>query len=145
MGRLGWTELSERDWIELVECGLPVQLAELSCDLSRRNRRPIRVFTLPTQEAGVEGLAVPFMDEDGILFDPSLLGHPDELTRVISKELAYMLYPGWSHPYAEDHLQMAEFAALLAPILLRQLPSAVSQTRPMVELTLCSLRGSATS
>src|SRR5947209_6675070 len=107
---LDWQQMSELGWWDLVGLGLPSQLADLAIDMSRRSGRRTRVYTMPTLEAGVAGFAVPFLNEDGIVFDTSLLYHADELTRVIAHELAYMLYPGWVDPGIEEYEQVERFA-----------------------------------
>ena len=54
--QLGWQELSERTWAELVDCGLPGHLADLGIDLGERNERRIRVYTLPMMQTGITSL-----------------------------------------------------------------------------------------
>jgi hypothetical protein len=94
---------------------------------------------MPTVEAGIASLAVPFMDDDGILFDPSLLDHPLELARVIADELALMFYPGWSDPHLDEYEQMQAFVSVLAPMLLLRLPRRVSETDSIVAAALSDL------
>jgi hypothetical protein len=142
LSRLGWRELRERSWTELVEHGLPRQLADLSADVGERNRRPIRVYTLPTVQAGIASLAVPFTEDDGIMFDPLLLDDRDELTTEVARGLAYTLYPGWGDTRLDDYDQMNAFAAVVSRILLRKLPMWVNELDPTVELTLRNLRAS---
>jgi hypothetical protein len=94
---------------------------------------------MPTLEAGIASLAVPFMDDDGILFDPSLLDRPPVLSRAIAQELALMLYPGWSDLRAEEYEQVQAFVSTLAPMLLVDLPRWVSDTDAMVAAALSDL------
>jgi hypothetical protein len=136
VGEASWDELAQRHWIELVEAGLPSQLADLARDASNRNRRPVRVFSLPMAEAGVGGVAVPFMNEDWLLFDPSLVGDGCELARVIAGELAHMLYPGWAERHLDEYDELEHFAAALTPTLLERLPRSVDEVVPLIELTM---------
>src|SRR2546421_10967752 len=114
---LGWTQMVERSWPELVSAGLPSQLASLAQELGRHRGRPVRLFTMPMLEAGVAGLALPFVDDDGILLDPSLICSEPRLGEVVAHELAYMLHPNWED-LAGDHGEMEQFASELAPMLL---------------------------
>ncbi|HWC38841.1 MAG TPA: hypothetical protein VG476_09945 [Acidimicrobiales bacterium] len=138
LSQLRWQDMSELGWWDLVGLGLPSQLAELAVDMSRRAGRRLRVYVMPTLDAGVAGLALPFLEEDGILFDPSLLDHSGSMADVIAHELAYLLYPGWADPRLEQYVEMQEFASLLGPIILDNLPTAAAETDPMVELVLCN-------
>ena len=133
VARLGWRELSETCWSALIEAGLPAELAELSEDLSQRSGRPLRVFAMPTLHAGITGLAVPFVDDDGIVIDPSILGYAPDLSAVIAHELAHMLYPAWSCLTPTKHEEMEVFARILGPSLLSSLPSRVAEAQPMVD------------
>jgi hypothetical protein len=134
--QLGWSQMSEVSWSELVARGLPGALTELARDLGRRSGRPIRVFAMPTVEAGIGGLAVPFLEDDGILFDPCLLDDASRLAQVIVLQLAHILYPNWNNPRIEEYEQMERFAAVVAPRLLRELPDEANKTDGMVELAL---------
>ena len=136
VGEASWEELAQWSWIELVEAGLPSQLADLACDMSNRNHRPVRLFSLPMAEAGVGGVAVPFMNEDWLLFDPSLVGDACELARVIARELAHLLYPGWAERHLDEYEEVEYFAAALSSTLLERLPSTVDAVLPVIELTL---------
>jgi hypothetical protein len=109
-------------------------------DLGERNERPIRPFTLPTRRAGIEGLAVPFNWEDGILFDPSLLDHPDAMTRAVARELSVTVYLGWSTPRPEHYDEMQAFASELAGALLDRLPQRVDELDSMVEEAMRKIR-----
>jgi hypothetical protein len=138
---LAWAgALTELSWANVLSRGFPLELADLSRELGQFNERPIRVFTLPTLEAAVEGLAAPFVHDDGILFDPSLLARPGDLTTVVALALSHLLYPGWSVICQEDSDEMHAFAALLAPRLVRWLPSTVDEVKPMVAATVQRLR-----
>jgi hypothetical protein len=136
LSRLQWDQLSELGWWDLVGLGLPSELAALAVDMSRRAGRRLRVYVMPTLDAGVPGLAVPFLDEDGILFDTSLLDRADELASVIAHELAYLLYPGWLDLGVEEYDGMQNFASVLGPMLLRELPESAAEIDPLVELVL---------
>jgi hypothetical protein len=136
VAQLGWRELSETCWTALIEAGLPSELAELSEDLSRRSGRPLRVFAMPTLHTGVTGLAVPFVDDDGIVIDPSILAHAPDLSMVIAHELAHMLYPGWSCLSRDRHEEMEVFARILGPSLLSRLPRRVADAQPMVDVAM---------
>jgi hypothetical protein len=119
---LGWTQMVERSWPELVRAGLPSQLASLAQELGRLRGRPVRAFTMPMLEAGVAGLALPFVADDGIVVDPSLVSKMDELGQVVAYELAYMLYPHWEDPGSDHYEQIDGFASKLAPMLLAKRP-----------------------
>jgi hypothetical protein len=136
LSQLQWDQLSELGWWDLVGLGLPSELAALAVDMSRRAGRRLRVYVTPTLDAGVSGLAVPFLDEDGILFDPSLLDRGGELARVIAHELACLLYPGWVDPGIEEYDGMQKFASVLAPMLLRERPESAAEIDPLVDLAL---------
>jgi hypothetical protein len=136
VGDANWEELAERHWIELIEAGLPSQLTDLARDASNRNHRTIRVLSLPMTEAGVTGVAVPFMNEDWLLFDPSLVGDAAELTSVIAAELAHLLYPRWAERHLDEYEAVEHFAAELAPTLLERLPRTVDEVIPVIELTM---------
>ncbi len=74
---------------------------------------------MPMLEAGVGGLALPFLADDGIVFDPSLVSTGREwLSEVVAHELAYMLHPRWDDPGATEHERIEKFACTLAPMLL---------------------------
>jgi hypothetical protein len=135
---LGWEQMSELGWWDLVGLGLPSQLAELAINMSSRAGRRLRVYVMPTLEAGVAGLALPFLDEDGVLFDSSLLDHAGEMANVIAHELAYMLYPGWNDLGIEEYEQMQGFASALGQMILDYLPTTAEATDPMVEVVLCN-------
>jgi hypothetical protein len=137
--RLGWNQITEVSWADLVARGVPGALADLVRDLGRQRGRPIKVLTMPTMEAGIVGLAVPFLEDDSILFDPCLLQDAFRLTDVIVHELAHILYPNWNNPRIEEYDEMERFAAVLAPMLLRELPDAANKTEAMVELALSDL------
>jgi hypothetical protein len=120
---LGWAQMIERTWPGLVRAGLPRQLESLARDLGHYRERPVRVFTMPMLEAGVAGLALPFVADDGIVLDPSLAtsgGH--RLGEVVARELAYMLHPHWEDPGPDDDEKMESFACKLAPMLLAKPP-----------------------
>ena len=140
--RLGWEQLSEQSWTDLVDLGLPTQLANLSEDIGERNDRQVRVFTVPTLEAGIASLAVPFTEDDGILFDPSLLNHPGEMTEEIARGLAYMLYPGWVASGLEDYDEMNAFASVVTRVLISWLPRQASDIDLTAQLVLRNLRRS---
>jgi hypothetical protein len=133
---LGWDEITEHSWAELLDAGLPPELADLGHDLGARTGRPLRVFTMPTMRVGVAGLAVPFMDDDGIVFDRSVLDHRDDLSNLVSHELAHMLYPGWSDLRPDQRDEMEAFALILAPTLLTRLPSQLDEAQPMIDLAM---------
>jgi hypothetical protein len=114
--------MAERSWPGLVEAGLPRQLASLALELGRHRGRPVRAFTMPMLEAGVAGLALPFVSEDGIVVDPSLVSGGDKLGEVVANELGYVLHPLWEDPASHDHREMEEFASKLAPMLLAKPP-----------------------
>jgi hypothetical protein len=118
-----WTKMVERSWPEMVRAALPMQLASLACELGHCRERPVRAFTMPMLEAGVVGLALPFLADDGVMLDPSLVlagGH--RLGEVVAHELAYMLHPNWEDPGSIDPDRMESFAAKLAPMLLAKPP-----------------------
>ena len=119
---LGWTQMVERSWPELVSAGLPSQLASLAQELGRLRGRPVRAFTMPMLEAGVAGLTLPFVADDGIVVDPSLVSKMDEFGQVVAHELAYMLYPHWEDAGSDDYEEMNGFASKLAPMLLAKPP-----------------------
>jgi len=119
---LGWTQMVERSWPELVSAGLPSQLASLAQELGRLRGRPVRAFTMPMLEAGVAGLTLPFVADDGIVVDPSLVSKMDKLGDVVAHELAYMLYPHWEDAGSDDYEEMDGFASKLAPMLLAKPP-----------------------
>jgi hypothetical protein len=119
---LGWTQMVERSWPELVRAGLPSQLASLAHELGQYRERPVRAFTMPMLEAGVAGLALPFVADDGIVVDPSLVSKLDEFGQVVAHELAYMLYPHWEDPGSDDYEEIDGFASKLAPMLLAKPP-----------------------
>jgi hypothetical protein len=137
--QLGWSEMSEVSWTELVARGVPSAIADLVCDVGQRTGRPIKVFTIPTLEAGVAGLAVPFLEDDSILFDPWLLDDAGNLAEVIVHELAHILHPSWNDPRPENYDEMERFASVLGPMLLCELPGTLNKTEPMVELALCNV------
>src|SRR3979411_1649358 len=89
--QLGWSEMSEVSWTELVARGVPSAMADLVCDIGQRTGRPIKVFTIPALEAGIAGRAAPFLEDDSILFDPWLLDDARNLAEVIVPELAHIL------------------------------------------------------
>jgi hypothetical protein len=137
LSHLGWEQMREVGWSDLIQHRLPPQVADLATHMSRRSSRRIRVFAMPTLAAGVAGVAVPFLHDDGILVDPSLLAQPDELTSVVAHELAYMLYPGWSDvSLGGEYDEMERFASMLAPVLLRDLPDKADDLDPMIEMAL---------
>ncbi len=141
VAKLGWDALLERSWTELRVAGFPPELVDLACDLGQRNERPIRVYTLPTMEAGVAGLAVPFIHDDGLLFDPSLLGRAGDLRSVVTRAMSHLLYPGWEGLVFEAALaEMQAFGRILAPKLLRRLPSTVREAQPGVDTVMALLR-----
>ena len=140
VAQLGWGELAEHTWTELVSAGVPPQLVDLGRDLGERNGRPVRVFTMPTMRVGIAGMAVPFLDDDGIVFDKSVLDHPDELPDLFSHELAHMLYPGWSHLRNEQRDEMEAFATTLAPRLLNRLPREVDEAQPLIDVAMDCVR-----
>jgi hypothetical protein len=137
---LGWDELSEHTWAELIEAGFPPELAHLGCDLARRTGRPLRVFTMPIMRVGIVGLALPFVDDDGIVFDQLLLDRPDELSGLVSHELAHILFPGWRELHPDRPDDMENFASILAPSLLRRLPSNVDEVQPMIDRAMDRIR-----
>ena len=139
VAQLEWEKLSEWTWADLVARGLPRVLADLGLDLSERRRRRIRVFTIPTAHAGISCFAVPFLDDDGILLDPSLLEQPQEMGRGVAHGLASMLYPAWSNAGFEQYDQMHSFALALGPVLLREAPRSITETEPMVAFALSGL------
>ena len=124
---LGWTEMAEWSWPELVREGLPRQLASLADELGRQRGRPVRVFTMQMLEAGETGLAVPFAAEDGIVVDPSVVSQRDKLSEVVAHQLAYMLHPRWDDPASDDYEELDGFASKLASMLLAK-PSDYSWT-----------------
>jgi hypothetical protein len=50
--------------------------------------------------------------------------------------LAHILYPKWNNPRIEEYDEMERFAAVVAPMLLRELPDEANKTEAMVELAL---------
>jgi hypothetical protein len=131
--------MSEVSWTELLARGVPCAIADLVSDVGHRTGRPIKVFTIPTLEAGIAGLAAPFLEDDSILIDPWLLEDASHLARVIVHELAHILHPSWNDPQLEDYDEMERFASVLGPMLLRELPETVIKAEPMVELALCNV------
>jgi hypothetical protein len=140
VARLGWDELAEHSWSELLAAGLPPELADLGRDLGERTGRPLRLFTMPTMRVGVAGLAVPFMDDDGVVFDRSVLDHREDLSNLVSHELAHMLYPGWSDLRPDQQEEMEEFALILGPTLLTRLPSQLDEAQPMIDHAMDCMR-----
>jgi hypothetical protein len=140
VARLGWDELTEFSWTQLIEAGFPPELASLGCDLARQTGRPLRVFTMPVMRVGIAGLAVPFVDDDGIVFDQCLLGNTDALSSLLSHELAHILYPGWNDCGPAHHEEMERFASILAPTLLSRLPSRVDEAEPMINMAMDRIR-----
>jgi hypothetical protein len=140
VAQLGWGELAEHTWTELVSAGVPTQLADLGRDLGEQTGRPVRVFTMPTMRVGIAGLAVPFLDDDGIVFDRSVLDDPEELAELFSHELAHMLYPGWSHLRHDQRDEMEAFATMLAPGLLTRLPRQVDEAKALIDVTMDCVR-----
>jgi hypothetical protein len=140
VAELGWGELAEHTWTELLSAGVPSQLVHLGLDLGERTGRPLRVFTMPTMRVGIAGLAVPFLDDDGIVFDGSVLDDPDELLILFSHELAHMLYPGWSQLRHDQQDEMEAFATTLAPTLLRRLPCQVDEAQTLIDVAMDSVR-----
>ena len=138
LSRLDWEQMSEVGWWDLVGLGLPSELAGLAVDMSQRAGRRLRVYVMPMKDVGLAGLAIPFVDEDAVVFDASLLDDAGELTNVIAHELAYMLYPGWSDLGLTEYTQMKNFAAQVAPMIVDQLPSRATDTDAMVEIVLCN-------
>jgi predicted SprT family Zn-dependent metalloprotease len=134
--QLGWSQMTELSWADLVARGVPRAMADLVRDLGRQSGRPIKVFTMPTMEAGIAGLAVPFLDDDTILFDPCLLEDAFQLADIVVHGLAHILYPNWDNPRIEEYEEMQRFVSVLAPKLLRELPDEAKKTEPMVELAL---------
>ena len=130
------TDLADRSWIELIDEGLPAQLAELSRVLGQRNGRPIRVVSMPMLEAGMTGLAVPYEGEDAILLDRRLLEHPPNLSGVVVRELARTVYPGWSDfpPDQEDEIEA--FTSVVTPLLLTRRPRRAREVERLVQLAL---------
>ena len=108
--------------------------------LGEQTGRPVRVFTMPTMRVGIAGMVVPFLDDDGIVFDTSVLDHPDELPDLFSHELAHMLYPGWSYLRNEQRDEMEAFATTLAPRLLNRLPRQVDEAQPLIDVAMDSVR-----
>jgi hypothetical protein len=119
---LGWTEMAEWSWPELVREGLPRQLASLADELGRHRGRPVRAFTMPMLEAGEAGLAMPFVADDAIVVDPSVVSQRDKLGEVVAHQLAYMLHPRWDDPGSDDYEDLDGFASKLAPMLLAKPP-----------------------
>jgi hypothetical protein len=119
---LGWTKMVEQPWPTLVKAGLPIQLASLARELGHYTERPLRAFTMPVLNAGVAGLAVPFLGDDGILFDPSLISNRFMLGEVVAHELASMLHPHWDDPGPDDDEEIESFASKLGPMLLAAPP-----------------------
>src|SRR5882757_87889 len=115
--QLGWSEMSEVSWTELLGRGVPCAIADLVSDVGHRTGRPIKVFTIPTLEAGIAGLAAPFLEDDSILVDPWLLEDASHLAGVIVHELAHILHPSWNDPQLEDYDEMERFASVLGPML----------------------------
>jgi hypothetical protein len=140
VAQLGWGELAEHTWTELLSAGVPPQLVDLGRDLGERTGRPLRVFTMPTMRVGIAGLAVPFLDDDGIVVDGSVLDDPDELLNLFSHELAHMLYPGWSHLRHDQRDEMEAFAVMLAPTLLSRLPCQVKEAQPLIDVAMDCVR-----
>jgi hypothetical protein len=134
--QLPWRELSERTWAELVDRGLPGHLADLGIDLSERNERRIRLYTLPTQQVGIASLTVPFIADDGILLDPSLLDKPGHMATEVARGLSCVLYPRWEDLRVEMYDEMNTFARALASMLLGHEPRSVSEAEPLVALAL---------
>jgi hypothetical protein len=134
--QLEWGELSERTWAELVDRGLPGHLADLGIDLGERNERRIRLYTLPMVRAGITSLIVPFVSEDGILLDPSLLEQAGGMATEVARGIAYMLFPAWDDPSPEMYPEMNAFAMSVGPMLLRREPRSVNETEPLVALAL---------
>jgi hypothetical protein len=96
VSKLQWKRLVERPWPELTELGLPSRLAEVAEEVGQGNGRDVRVYTMPTLEAGYVSLSVPFMAEDGIIIDPSLVSRVDDLAEAVAYHLALLLDPRWT-------------------------------------------------
>ena len=132
---LGWSEMTERSWSQLVAKGLPRQLMASAEELGNRSGRAVRIYTMPTLRAGCSGLALPFLDDDGITVDPALLSDPGALAEAVAYLLAYLLDPRWNDDAASDNQgDRKAFAAALGPILLEQSSEQTPTTnRPMVD------------
>jgi hypothetical protein len=137
---LGWRQLAQRSWRELVAAGLPVELAELRQDVGNLTGRPVFVYTMPTEQAGLSGVALPFVNDDGVVIDPRLLGRPRQLAATVAHELAHILYPGWPDLDRDKHDEAETFALALGPVLLDQLPSGTSDVGTMVATALAECR-----
>jgi hypothetical protein len=129
-------DLAERSWIELIDEGLPTQLAELGRVVGQRNGRPIRVVSMPMLEAGMTGLAVPFEGEDAIVLDPRLLEYRRHLSGVVARELARTVYPGWNDLPPDQEDEIEAFTSVLTPLLLTRRPRRAREVEPLVELAL---------
>ncbi|HEX4541145.1 MAG TPA: hypothetical protein VH112_12970 [Acidimicrobiales bacterium] len=77
---------------------------------------------MPMLDVGVAGLALPFLADDGIVVDPSLLSGGDKLGEVVAHELARVLHPLWEDSAPDEHGKMEEFASKLTPMLLAKEP-----------------------
>jgi hypothetical protein len=141
VARLGWRQLAEWSWPDLVAAGLPVQLAELADDVGNLTRRPVLVYTMPLEQAGVVGLTVPFVYDDGVVLDPGLLSDATQLAEVVAHELAHILYPGWTGLRPDQHDEMETFALALGPLLLRRLPRGALEVGVLVAAALEKCRG----
>ncbi len=137
---LGWRQLAQRSWRELVAAGLPVELAELGRDVGNLTGRPVLVYTMPTEQAGVCGVALPFMSDDGVVIDPCLLRRPRQLAATVAHELAHILYPGWPNLHRDQNADMETFALALGPALLDQLPRRTGDVGTMVDTALAECR-----
>lgn len=133
---LGWSELVERSWEEFASTGLPNELAELGRNVGDVMGRPVHVYTMPILHAGVSGLAVPFVSDDGVVIDPCLLDRPHQLPSVVAHELAHILYPRWADLPLDEHDEMEAFALTLGPILLERLPRHLDDIQPLIDIAL---------
>jgi hypothetical protein len=136
MTGLGWRHLAERTWPELVAAGLPAELAELGQDVSNLTGRPVLVYTMPMEQVGVSGVALPFISDDGVVIDPCLLRRPRPLAATVAHELAHILHPWWPDLDRDQQDEMETFALVLGPALLDQLPRTTADVSMMVDSAL---------
>lgn len=137
---LGWRQLAQRTWRELIAAGLPVELAELCQDVGNLTGRPVSVYTMPTEQAGLSGVALPFVSDDGVVIDPCLLGRPRQLAATVAHELAHILHPRWPDLDRDKHDETETFALALGQDLLDQLPRGTSDVGTMVDTALAESR-----
>ena len=139
MSELGWAQLEEKAWSDLVDVGLPSHLAEVAREVGDRTGRRVRIYTMPILEAGCRSFAVPFLEEDGIIVDPSLLSRVSDLAATVAHQLGHLLDPRWNDADSEGLGESEMLAASIAESLLAG-PSEPAGMKPMLDQIQHTLR-----